>query len=74
MLDFESFCPEVDERLASEMVPFDTDRDEVEDSLDGSDRPDRAGDVLQQQESPAGPQDALRFAHGLPIVRDGAKR
>ena len=65
---------EVDQRLANQVIAFSPNRDPVEGLLENSNQSQWTGDVLHQDEPPPRAEDALDFAHSLPIVGDRAQR
>src|SRR5438874_12391621 len=65
---------EVDQRLANQVIAFSPNRDPVQGLLENSNQSQWTGDVLHQDEPPPRAEDALDFAHSLPIVGDRAQR
>src|SRR5438445_12227790 len=56
------------------MVSLETDRDQIEDPLDGAHGATRTGHMLQQPESSTWTENAAYFTDRLPVIRNGAER
>lgn len=62
------------ERLAAEMVAFDSGCEQIQKPLKGPHHRIRAGNVLHQDQAPTRSEHAGDLADRCPVIRDGAQR
>src|SRR6266511_1935122 len=73
-LELESLGAYLLDRAASKVLAAKRDGDQLQQPLDRTDRPGRAGDVVGQQQQPAGAQHPPHLGDGLALVGDAAQR